>query len=90
MSIDWSHLDPQETQILLRIIEKAKAMQDEAYFLTELQEKRKQDVNELLNICKKCRDETCQQNNRCEVKRAYALLYMKQEKTFLENIEQKT
>ena len=80
MPVDWNHSNPQETINLLRIIEKAKAMQNEAYFLTELQEKRKQDVNELLSICKKCRDETCMQNNGCEVKLAYALLYMKQEK----------
>ena len=81
MPIDWARLTPQETENLLRIIEKAKAMQNEAFFLIELQEKRKQDVADLIGICRGCQDDSCRDNFDCEVKKAYVLLYNKQEFT---------
>ena len=81
MPINWDHLNKQETETLLHIIEKAKAMQNEAFFLIELQEKRKQDVADLIGICRRCQDDSCRDNIDCEVKKAYALLYNKQEFT---------
>jgi hypothetical protein len=84
MPIDWDNLSPEEKERFCKITAKAKAIEEEATVLAQLQEKRKQYVQELISICRGCNDEKCIQNQECEVRKAYAMLFCKQEKTVVE------
>lgn len=63
-----------EQQRLQEIVQFARQVQKEYGIIYALKAKRGDMIAYLIDICRKCRNDKCFENNTCEVKKAYQLV----------------
>lgn len=74
MSILAETSKPKELKTFIEIVNFAQAIQSEYEVINHLKTECHRLREQLLNICRQCKDENCMNNNYCEVKQAYDLV----------------
>jgi hypothetical protein len=72
--LDFNQLSLSEREKLVEIVKYSRDIQTKYSIIRELKKEIPQRISSVKKICKNCKDEGCNLNNDCEVKKAYMSL----------------